>query len=350
MEYQCPTIEPPPQEPLIEKLLDDVHQCPQRHIRLRILGTCFIALLAIVVRQSFSRDLQVRLYAAPTHVRTSAVAMRTVTPSNPEHHVLAPKALHTNGAAVSQASAVEPGMPLPTHPHWPSARSCNTIVGSVCLVLALGLFSWMRHGSDIVVASASGARQTIFSRMTRQQEVRPQTVWVFSYGANLCKERMRQRDMTPLGCVNVVLPGHRLTFNHRFGYGNVMPCDTPGACVHGVALELTIPDFRRLKQAEYGYEVTRCVMQTYPDDGPGGKGRGLFGVVFVATNLSRAPTGELESIPSYRYMMLIRQGCRDHDLDRGYTQWVDEVASIYKKGWRVEPEPFVRVDPGLLEP
>mmetsp|Transcript_106464 Transcript_106464/g.179738 ORF Transcript_106464/g.179738 Transcript_106464/m.179738 type:complete len:162 (+) Transcript_106464:2-487(+) len=161
---------------------------------------------------------------------------------------------------------------------------------------------------------------------------------------------MRQRDMTPLGCVNVVLPGHRLTFNHRFGYGNVMPCDTPGACVHGVALELTIPDFRRLKQAEYGYEVTRCVMQTYPDDGPGGKGRGLFGVVFVATNLSRAPTGELESIPSYRYMMLIRQGCRDHDLDRGYTQWVDEVASIYKKGWRVEPEPFVRVDPGLLEP
>ncbi len=36
-------------------------------------------------------------------------------------------------------------------------------------------------------------------------------------GANLNKERMRQRDMTPLQSIPVILRGHRLTFNHRGG-------------------------------------------------------------------------------------------------------------------------------------
>ena len=52
--------------------------------------------------------------------------------------------------------------------------------------------------------------------------------YIFSYGANMSMERVRQRDMVPTDCVNTILEGYRLTFNHRGGYANVVPCGIPG--------------------------------------------------------------------------------------------------------------------------
>ena len=72
-------------------------------------------------------------------------------------------------------------------------------------------------------------------------------------------------------------------------------------------------DVARLKRAEYGYKLVDCVMTRYKGTGPSLPVDGnvdpdldaeadgfLHGKVFVATNLSEAPPGMLESRPSNR--------------------------------------------------
>uniref|UniRef100_A0A7S1J3A5 gamma-glutamylcyclotransferase n=1 Tax=Eutreptiella gymnastica TaxID=73025 RepID=A0A7S1J3A5_9EUGL len=184
--------------------------------------------------------------------------------------------------------------------------------------------------------------------------------YIFSYGANMSTERVRQRDMVALDCVNTTLEGYRLTFNHRGGYANVVACDLPGACVHGVALLLSPGDVARLKRAEYGYKLVDCVMTPYKGSGPSSPVDGnvgpdpdaeadgvLHGKVFVATNLSEAPPGMLENRPSTRYMTLLRVGVREHELDPKYVQWLEAVARIYRLGQNVEPPPFITDGPPL---
>ncbi|GBF95104.1 hypothetical protein Rsub_07688 [Raphidocelis subcapitata] len=59
------------------------------------------------------------------------------------------------------------------------------------------------------------------------EAARDDGVWTFAYGANLSAEKLASRGVAPLRSAPALLPGHALLFDHRGGFGNVVPLDDP---------------------------------------------------------------------------------------------------------------------------
>ena len=200
-------------------------------------------------------------------------------------------------------------------------------------------------------------------------------VSVFCYGALLSGATRQRRGLSPLGGaapVRGVLPDHRLDFNHRAGYGNVVPCPRRGGGaeeeawyeVHGVVLTLSREDADRLKTAEIGYRVQDVDVVVYPEDegaaGAWGGGDGMdagvvkaftfvsdpwstvvqsrtdvgaFDPLLVVARDGQAPRGlpaayllpsldDLSLRPTARYLGLLRAGAKESGLDAAYVSWL----------------------------
>ena len=199
-------------------------------------------------------------------------------------------------------------------------------------------------------------------------------VSVFCYGALLSGATRQRRGLSPLGGaapVRGVLPDHRLDFNHRAGYGNVVPCPRRGGGaeeeawyeVHGVVLTLSREDADRLKTAEIGYRVQDVDVVVYPEDEDavgalsGDKcGAGVvractfvsdpwstvvqsktdvdaFEPLHVVARDGQAPRGlpaayllpsldDLSLRPTARYLGLLRAGAKESGLDAAYVSWL----------------------------
>jgi len=59
------------------------------------------------------------------------------------------------------------------------------------------------------------------------------TVWTFAFGANMAPSKLVARGLVPLESKPAVLHHHRLLFDHRGGFGNVVPIEGEGAAAAG---------------------------------------------------------------------------------------------------------------------
>ncbi len=249
-------------------------------------------------------------------------------------------------------------------------------------------------------------------------------VWNFAFGSNMLPAKVAERSMMPLHVVRGSLPGWRLLFNHRGGYGNIetvaaiaeqglelkhlspdpepeepqpepeqasddhISCassscsylahstQTHGYCckacmrsgghgaaceqieaslqplealppdeVHGALLLLTHEEFGRLASEEYGYNTIEVVVQVYDEDlatsyaynqlsSPGrkqqvpGKRPKIGGTIHaLAFKSSSCAVVDASTLPSTRYIGMLRDGAATLRLDRRYCAWLEKVPS-----------------------
>lgn len=86
------------------------------------------------------------------------------------------------------------------------------------------------------------------------------TVWNFAFGANMCPRKLNgARGLHPVESAPACLPGHRLAFTHRGGFGTLVPLAGGEAgpaglpAVHGVLHRLSAADYGRLACMEHEY-------------------------------------------------------------------------------------------------
>lgn len=86
------------------------------------------------------------------------------------------------------------------------------------------------------------------------------SVWNFAFGANMAPRKLNgARGLHPLQSLPAALPGHRLAFTHRGGFGTLVrlaggeagPAGLPA--VHGVLHRLSPADYGRLACMEHEY-------------------------------------------------------------------------------------------------
>jgi hypothetical protein len=149
--------------------------------------------------------------------------------------------------------------------------------------------------------------------------------WNFAYGSNLHPARVRGRaDIEPRRSEPAILRDWRLAFNLATGMrwvepsmANIVPA--VGEEVHGVALEMSDEELARLTRSEGGMRFYRSVMvdiETY-------EGQRLTAVAFVA----REELVRDEVPPSIRYLRLLREGARHHDLAPDYCAFLEAHAA-----------------------
>ncbi|KIZ01024.1 hypothetical protein MNEG_6939 [Monoraphidium neglectum] len=92
-------------------------------------------------------------------------------------------------------------------------------------------------------------------------------VWTFAFGANMAPSKLAARRAAPLESRPARLRARRLVFDHRGGFGNLVPPDDPAAAalvaaaagsaapgdVHGVLHRLAPEGFAALCNAEHEY-------------------------------------------------------------------------------------------------
>ncbi len=244
-------------------------------------------------------------------------------------------------------------------------------------------------------------------------------VWNFAFGSNMLPAKVAERSMTPLHVVRGSLPGWRLLFNHRGGYGNIesvaaiaeqgldlkhlsRPDSEPepqpeteqasdgrsscassscsylahstqkhghcckacmrseghgAACeqveaglqplealpldeVHGALLLLTHEEFGRLASEEYGYNTIEVAVQVYDEDlaasysQPSGKKQAprkrpkIGGTIHALAFKSNAcAVVEATTLPSTRYIGMLRDGATTLKIDKRYCDWLEKVPS-----------------------
>lgn len=137
-------------------------------------------------------------------------------------------------------------------------------------------------------------------------------IWYFAYGANMSNAVMVRRGIHPLRSVPAILADHRLAFNLR-GMPLVEPVfanvvSARDDVVHGVAHQLTTPQFRRLWFQEgvgLAYRTATVEVQSYA-------GVPLMARTFIARCTAR------DGRPSRRYLQLLIDGAEQHGLDAAH--------------------------------
>jgi hypothetical protein len=165
-------------------------------------------------------------------------------------------------------------------------------------------------------------------------------VWNFAFGSNLNPQRVRSRGMRPSSLRRGVLPGWRLLFNHTGGYGNIeqtevikrLGYDTsrlspkqafpPPDEVHGALLLFSRDDFARLALEEYAYDTVEVPVEIYEEDRLEGCAPVQFALAFKT---AACAVVESSTLPSSRYIALIRDGARASCLQPRYCEWLENV-------------------------
>ena len=149
--------------------------------------------------------------------------------------------------------------------------------------------------------------------------------------------------MSPAAVLRGYLPAWNLVFNHNGGYGNIesavtierekldfsalSPKTPQPSSVHGVLLKLSRQEFSRLAWEEYAYDTVEVPVEVYPVDA-GGTARVQHALAFKTAACAIAHPSTL---PSGRYINLIREGARDSGIEQQYRDWLDGIpaASSY---------------------
>lgn len=160
----------------------------------------------------------------------------------------------------------------------------------------------------------------------------------FAYGANMAASTLSRRGLKPIKSFPCqVCDQHTwLSFQHRSGFATLIkgggsPDYYPLQFQqpHGVLHTISRDDLKKLESAETGYGLEQIAVKTYD-------GEVFSASVFVSTRLLvlRSPVP-----PELRYVDLMRQGAKLHQLDGTYMQWLLDVPS-YFEGTRLGPEYF----------
>eukprot|EP00775_Hariotina_reticulata_P012391 gene12391-12526_t len=155
-------------------------------------------------------------------------------------------------------------------------------------------------------------------------------IWNFAYGANMSPAKLGgSRGLHPLESQPGQLPRHRLSFNHRGGFGNVVPVDLP-------------PPATAVNGSGQGAEMS-AVQQTdvclTADEVPGPREGGP-----AAESALHSPVGAVHGVlhkmhpadmaalmnmeHEYWYLGLLCDGARHWQLDSAYTTWLQSCPSI----------------------
>ena len=145
-------------------------------------------------------------------------------------------------------------------------------------------------------------------------------LWYFAYGSNMSPATfLGRRGMRPLETRAALLDGYRLCFDIPVGPGergvaNVAP--EPGAVTHGVAYLLTLDDGERLDQTE---GVPRLYVRHTVGVLLAAGGGAVQGFTY-RSNIS-VPTRK----PSARYLGLLLDGARQHQLPEAYIRDLERL-------------------------
>jgi hypothetical protein len=162
-------------------------------------------------------------------------------------------------------------------------------------------------------------------------------IWNFAFGSNVNSDKVASRGMRPLSAVRGRLAGHSLLFNHVGGFGNIESVETIRAKrydlsrlappvpeeMHGMLLQLTRKDFAELARQEYAYDTIEVAVEVYPDDN-GSVPRIQHALAFKTS--ACALTTE-KTLPSRRYIDIIRHGARASGLESSFCDWLDSIPS-----------------------
>lgn len=143
-------------------------------------------------------------------------------------------------------------------------------------------------------------------------------VWYFAYGANMCTRVLSgRRGVRPLSSEAARLDAHRLAFDLRGvphlepGFASVRRCDRGEVdAVEGVLHRLSARDLHVV-------EITESPRYEWIDVEVEGR---VCGRVAARTLHNATPTEGL--IPSRRYLGLLIEGAREHDLS---DAWIDRL-------------------------
>jgi cation transport regulator ChaC len=145
-------------------------------------------------------------------------------------------------------------------------------------------------------------------------------LWYFAYGSNMQRATfVTRRGMRPQRSVAARLPGYRLTFDLPVGPGERgvanLVADS-AATTHGVLHLITSQEFAVLDRTEgvgngyYGRVAVRAIVCD---------ARHVDSWTYVSSH------GVLGRKPSARYMGLLLDGAREHDLPAAYIRELESI-------------------------
>ncbi|ORX95631.1 hypothetical protein K493DRAFT_314902 [Basidiobolus meristosporus CBS 931.73] len=194
------------------------------------------------------------------------------------------------------------------------------------------------------------------------EEQVPNSVWYLAYGSNMSKAVLTGRRLVkPIKSVPVRVPGYFLSFDHpgmafvEPGFASVRAfSDNPedaleskfypvtrskrndAPVVHGVAHLVTAQDFRQIQlteggggSTEFGYQdrIVECVSYTNEK---------IQAHTLITHDHCARP-----SIPSMRYLTIIRTGAKEHELDPEFQSYLDDLVAFEAKNWREKVGKFL---------
>lgn len=151
----------------------------------------------------------------------------------------------------------------------------------------------------------------------------------FAFGANMHSHKLSGvRGIRPLASARAVLPGFRLAFRHRGGFGTLEPIAGGSRCAsglsgaHGVAHVLSAHDLGQLSMMEHEYLPIEVQVQTY-------SGQHLQAVAYI-TPPERLIAPDL--LPTERYLELLQRGARECGLHDQYVNWLAGLQGVRERG------------------
>ena len=156
------------------------------------------------------------------------------------------------------------------------------------------------------------------------------SIWNFAFGSNVSAAKVQSRGMLPREVLRGRLPGWTLLFNHTGGYANIETTDVAREMdlsrlpqpvpeeTHGMLLRLSRREFAELARQEYAYDTVEVAVEVYDADGP----RVQHALAFK-TNPCALTTSL--TLPSARYVRIIREGAREAAISAPYCHWLDTI-------------------------
>lgn len=162
-------------------------------------------------------------------------------------------------------------------------------------------------------------------------------IWNFAFGSNVSAAKVRSRGMVPRQALRGRLPGWSLLFNHCGGFGNIeevtkiqeermdlsslappAPTET-----HGMLLQLSRREFAELARQEYAYDTVEVAVEVYGQDGSVvAQPRVQHALAFKTSACALASP---RTLPTARYMRIIKEGARDAGIDEQYCRWLEAI-------------------------
>eukprot|EP00892_Ulva_mutabilis_P009562 jgi/Ulvmu1/6979/UM033_0037.1 len=144
-------------------------------------------------------------------------------------------------------------------------------------------------------------------------------IFYFAFGANMAQSVVQRRALKPRSAVPGTVRNYKLYFQHIGAYGTIeyRPDDTTRPDVHGVVLDISEAEMRRLAGIEGGYDVKDVVVTT-------GDGTRYRAKAFI-TNWSVRLFDE--GLPTHDYIGKLRAGAEHHSLPAEYQDWLNGIKS-----------------------